>query len=195
LSVTIGLITVGLIGFVGFQRYGALSKLVHAIRLLRIGQGRFLRFSEHLLALDTQLVAYYKRYPWRFGLSLFLHVVAYAFEMVKTYILLRLLLGVDAPTFAEAAMVAVAVSALDEMFFFVPGRLGTLEGARFLVLSTLGVAQVYGLAFGLIARAEHVIWNGLGFVAYAVCTRFPTGATVGQEAQGCALRSEGARQG
>jgi hypothetical protein len=68
-------------------------------------------------------------------------------------------------------MAAVLISALDQVFFFVPGNLGTFEGIRFAVLSTLGIAQVYGLAFGLMARLDSLFWNGLGLLAYAWCTR------------------------
>jgi uncharacterized protein (TIRG00374 family) len=180
LSLTIGLISLGLIGFVVFQRYGALSKLVQYLGRLKIGQEWLQRLNRHLVPLDTQLMAYYTRYPWRFVRSLLLHFVAYTFDALKTYILLRLLLGASAPTIAEAIMVAVAVAALDQMFFFVPGRIGTLEGARFLVLSGLGVAQIYGLAFGLIARVEHLVWSGVGMLAYAWCTRFSSSPVVGK---------------
>lgn len=68
-------------------------------------------------------------------------------------------------------MVAVVVAALDQMFFLVPARLGTLEGARVLVLSAVGIAQVFGLAFGLIARLDNLFWNGIGLLTYALCTR------------------------
>jgi hypothetical protein len=103
----------------------------------------------------------------------FLHCIAFAFDGVKTYILLRLLLKDDAPPFTGALTIAVAVAALDQMFFFVPGRFGTLEGVRFSVLSALGLTQIYGLAFGLIARIEQLVWSGLGLLAYAMCTRYP----------------------
>ena len=126
-------------------------------------------------------MTYYTQHPWRFVCSLLLHFAAYAFGTVKLYILLRLLLGVEAPTFAEAVMVAVAVSILDQMFFFVPGLIGTFEGARFMALSALGVAQIYGLAFGLIARVEQLVWSGLGLLAYALCTRLSLLATTCQE--------------
>ena len=68
-------------------------------------------------------------------------------------------------------MVTVVVGALDQVFFFVPGRIGTLEGARFVVLTALGVAHVYGLAFGLVARVEQLVWKSFGLVAYAVYMR------------------------
>jgi hypothetical protein len=118
-------------------------------------------------------MTYYTTFRLRFVGSVFLHCIAFAFDGVKTYILLRLLLKDDAPPFTGALKIAVVVAALDQMFFFVPGRLGTLEGVRFSVLSALGLTQIYGLAFGLIARIEQLVWSGLGLLAYAVCTRFP----------------------
>jgi hypothetical protein len=56
--------------------------------------------------------------------------------------------------------------------------LSALEGARFVVLSLLGVAQVYGLAFGLVARVEQLFWAGVGFLAYGVYTRYVSPKTV-----------------
>jgi len=100
-----------------------------------------------------------------------LHFGAFAFSNVQNFLALRLLLGANAPGLAEAIMVTIAVAALDQVFFFVPGGLGTFEGVRFTILSTLGVPQVYGLAFGLMARLEGLVWNGLGLLAYAWYTR------------------------
>jgi len=171
LSLALGLISLGLVGFVASQRYGLLSRLVHGLSHLKIGQARLQRLSQRLIPLDTYLIAYYTTQPWRFVGSIVWHFLAFAFGGAKTYILLRFLLGDKAPDFAHAVMVAVSVNALDQMFFFVPARLGTLEGVRFTVLSTLGVAQVYGLAFGLVARLDDLFWNGLGLLAYALCTR------------------------
>jgi hypothetical protein len=68
-------------------------------------------------------------------------------------------------------MVAMAVAALDQLFFLVPARLGTLEGTRVLVLSAVGIPQTFGLAFGLIARLESLFWNGIGLLIYVLYTR------------------------
>jgi len=173
LSLALGLISLGLIIFVASQRYGLLSRLVRGLGRLKIGQARLQRLSQRLMPLDTHLIAYYTTQPWRFVGSIVWHFLAFAFDGAKTYILLRFLLGNNAPGFAHAVMVAVAVNALEQMFFFVPARLGTLEGIRFTVLSALGVAQVYGLAFGLVARLDALFWNGLGLLAYALCTHLP----------------------
>jgi glycosyltransferase 2 family protein len=171
LSMTIGLLFLGLIGFVATQRYGLVSKALLALEWWRIGQGTLQRLRQKLLPLEAHLMAFYTQSPWRFVRSLLLHSIAHACNALKTYILLRLLLGAQAPTLVQAIMVEAGVAALDQIFFFVPGRIGTLEGARFLVLSTFGVAQVYGLAFGLIARIEQLFWSGIGMIAYAFCTR------------------------
>jgi hypothetical protein len=173
LRLSMGLILVGLGGFVAFQRYGLLSRLVRGLGCFNIGRARLQQLSQRLAPLDAHLVAYYTAHPWRFGQSLLLHALAFVFDGIQTYILLRLLLGAQAPSFAQANMVAVAVVALEQTFFFVPGSIGTLEAIRFTTLSALGVMHVYGLAFGLIARLHNLFWNGLGLLAYALCTHRP----------------------
>jgi len=183
ISVSIGLILVGLIIFMAIQRYGVLTRLVRNLERFGFAQKRLKWLNRYLIPLDNQLMAYYTRYPWRFVNSVWLHFTAYAFDTVKIYILLRLLLGSNAPPFNEAVMVAVAVSALDQIFFFVPGLIGTFEGGRFMVLSALGVAQVHGLAFVIIARIEQLTWSGLGFIAYALCTRLALLSPARQESK------------
>jgi uncharacterized protein (TIRG00374 family) len=171
LMVTLGFITLGLVGFVAFQRYGLLSRLLHWLSRYRIAPERCERWRQHLLPLEAQMTAYYVAHPWRFVGSLGLHFLAFAFTNIQNYLLLRLLLGTAAPGFPETIMVTVTSGMLDQMFFFVPGGLGTFEGIRFTMLATVGVAHVYGLAFGLISRLEGIIWNGLGLLAYAWYTR------------------------
>ena len=173
MGLTVGLISLGLLGFVAFQRYGLLSKLVSRLSRLKYAPARLQQLSQHVAALDAQLMTYYTAHPWRFGGSLLLHFIAFLCAGSKTYILLRLLLGDHAPGWSEALMMAVVVAALDQMFFLVPARLGTLEGARVLVLSSAGITPVVGLAFGLIARLDSLFWNGIGLLLYALCTRRP----------------------
>jgi uncharacterized protein (TIRG00374 family) len=171
LGLALGLISLGLIGFVVFQRYGLLSRFVQGLERLRLGQKRLPRLHHYLMPLDAQLVMYYTSYPWRYVCSLLLHFTAHTCRVIQTYILLCLLLGPSAPGFTEALMVTVVTGALDQVFFFVPGRIGTLEGARFVVLTALGLSHVYGLAFGLVARVEELVWTSFGLLAYVVYMR------------------------
>jgi glycosyltransferase 2 family protein len=171
LGLTIGLIVLGLLGFIAVQRYGLLSKFLDWLSGFNIGRARLDRWRQHLLPLEACLAAYYIAHPWRFGSSLCLHFGAFAFSNIQNFLALRLLLGANAPGLAEAIMVTITVAALGQVFFFVPGGLGTSEGIRLTILSTLGVAHVYGLAFGLMARFEGLVWDGFGLLAYAWYTR------------------------
>ena len=171
LGLVVGLILLGLLGFVAFQRYGLLSKLVRWLDGFNIARARLHRVQQYLVPLEVQLAAYYTSHPWWFVGSLVLHFLAFAFGSIQTFLLLRLLLGTNAPQLTDAVTAAIVIVALDQMCFFVPGSVGTFEGIRFTVLSTLGVAQVYGLAFGLLSRLEGLVWNGLGLLVYALYTR------------------------
>src|SRR5262249_16591689 len=73
LGLIVGLISVGLLGFVAFQRYGLLSKLVRWLEGFNIGQARLQRLHQYLLPLEAQLTAYYTSHPWWFAGSLGLH--------------------------------------------------------------------------------------------------------------------------
>ncbi len=167
------LIALVLGGFIVCQRYGLLSTFVQGLGVFKYGQARLHRLSQRLTLLDAHLGTYYKAHPWRFGRSVLLHFLAFVFDAMQTYILLCLLLGESAPGFFTAIGAAVAVAILEQIFFFVPGRLGTMEGIRFTVLSALGIGDVYALAFGLVARLHQLFWNSLGLLAYAVCMRWP----------------------
>src|SRR5262249_36946937 len=171
LILSTGVISLGLIGFVVGQRYGLLSHGIRRLSDLGIAPARLRQLSQRLAPFDAQLRGYYVAYPWRFVGSLSLHILAFAYDGVPTYLLLSLLLGDSAPGLAQALMVVIKVRAWDQMFFFVAANLGTLEASRFMVLSALGVAQVYGLAFGLVARLHSLVWNGLGLLAYTWCLR------------------------
>jgi lysylphosphatidylglycerol synthase-like protein len=169
-SGSMGVIAVGLVGFLLCQRYGVLSRCLYGLSAWPRGQATFQRWSQCLAPLEVHLGTFYTAYPGRFMRSVLGHGLAFLFDAVQTYILLGLLLGAQAPGLAHAMMVAVVVAALEQMVFFVSGSLGTLEAIRVTALSALGVEQTYGVAFALVARLHNLFWNGLGLVAYALCT-------------------------
>ncbi len=181
LRIVFGLIFLGLLGFIAFQRYGMLSKCVQTCAMLNIGRQRLQRLSQHLAPLDAHLTRYYTVHWKRFLGSLLSHFVGFCCDGLRTYFLLWCLLGAQVPSFAAAVLVTVAIAAADQVFFFVPGRVGTLEGSRFAILTALDIMPVYGLAFGLVARLEDLSWTGLGLVVYTLRTRLVLRNTSGQE--------------
>jgi uncharacterized protein (TIRG00374 family) len=173
-GLTLGGLTLGVVSFIALQRYGGLSKLAHVLSRFHVAELMLQRLRHRLLPLEAQWSTYYTTHPWRFVCSLGWHFLGFAFDACRTFILFRLLLGDQAPGLVDAVTVAVAVAALQQVFFFVPGNIGTLEGIRFMVLSTIGMSEVYGVAFGIVARLESLCWNGLGLLAYAICMRWPS---------------------
>jgi glycosyltransferase 2 family protein len=171
LRLVFGLIFFGLLGFIAFQRYGMLSKCVQQLAMFNIGRQRLNQLSQRLAPFDAHLARYYTTRQWRFVGSLLSHFVGFCCDGLRTYFLLWCLLGAQTPSFAEAVLVTVAIAAADQVFFFVPGRMGTLEGSRFAILTALHIMPAYGLAFGLVARLEDLSWNGLGLVVYTLRTR------------------------
>ena len=140
-----------LLGLLGFIASAALRTPVTTrlpLSRLQLAQAKLQQLSQRLAPLDAQLRGYYTAHPWRFGGSLLLHFVGFIAAGSKTYVLLRLLLGTQAPGWSEAMLVAVVVAALDQMFFLVPARLGTLEGTRVLVLSRWVSRQRSGSPLG-----------------------------------------------
>jgi uncharacterized protein (TIRG00374 family) len=171
LHLVFSLIFLGLCGFIAFQRYGLLSKCVQIGATFNIGRRRLQQLSQRLAPLDAHLVRYYTTHRWRFVGSLLSHFLGFCCDGLRTYFLLWCLLGTQTPGFAGAVLVTVAIAAADQVFFFIPGRLGTLEGSRFASLTALDILPAYGLAFGLVARLEELCWNGLGLVIYTLRTR------------------------
>lgn len=171
LHLVFSLIFLGLCGFIAFQRYGLLSKCVQIGTTFNIGRRRLQQLSQRLAPLDTHLVRYYTTHQWRFVGSLLSHFLGFCCDGLRTYFLLWCLLGTQTPGFAGAVLVTVTIAAADQVFFFIPGRLGTLEGSRFASLTALDILPAYGLAFGLVARLEELCWNGLGLVIYTLRTR------------------------
>ena len=181
LHIVFGLIFLGVLGFIAFQRYGMLSKCVQIFATLNIGRQGLQRLSQHLAPLDAHLARYYTTHRKRFLGSLLSHFVGFCCDGLRTYFLLWCLLGTQTPSFPEAVLVTVAIAAADQVFFFVPGRVGILEGSRFAILTALDIMPVYGLAFGLVARLEELSWTGLGLVVYTLRTRLVWRHTSGQE--------------
>ena len=172
IGLSLGLIVLGVSGFLIFQYCGLLSKVVERLASINFFRNALMRLMPYVSSLDAHLTTYYAQHPRRFIASLALHVMEDFARIIKTYVLLLYLLGDLAPTLAKTAIITVAISTLDLLFFFVPGGIGTYEGARFIVLSALGVSQVYSLAFGLLARVDQLAWSGLGLLAYAACSRY-----------------------
>lgn len=166
MRLALALLALGLLGFLAGQYYGLLSRVVRCLDRHGRMPALLQRWQAPLLAFDAALTGYYAAHPWRFARATVYHGLALLFDGLQTAILLRILLSAQAPGLGRSLLVAVAVTALDQLCFFVPAGLGTLEASRYLVMTGLGATPVYGITFGLVARLHGLFWNGLGLLAW-----------------------------
>jgi uncharacterized protein (TIRG00374 family) len=82
--------------------------------------------------------------------------------LLETYFVLRLLgTGRGWETACAAESLAML---LNNIFLFVPGRVGTAEGVRAGVFALLGMSVPTGVAYGLVRRAREILWIIPGLV-------------------------------
>lgn len=80
---------------------------------------------------------------------------------VEAYFLLKIL-GVHASLPMVFAIEAISILA-NNLFFFVPGRLGGGDGGKVLVFLSMGMTSAMGLTFGLLRRAREIFYVAFGF--------------------------------
>ena len=103
-----------------------------------------------------------RRRPADFGLSVAAAFAAWQVGVVETLVVLRLL-GRPAGV-ARALAIEVLAVTIEGIFFFVPARLGTLEGGRVAACVAVGLDPAAGLVLGVVRRARDLVWAVPGLV-------------------------------
>jgi len=82
--------------------------------------------------------------------------------LVETYLILRLF----SPSNGWSTAIAVETMAMafNNLFAFVPARLGSAEGVRTGVFVLLGLPAAQGVAYGIVRRARELVWILPGLV-------------------------------
>jgi uncharacterized protein (TIRG00374 family) len=108
---------------------------------------------------DTMLGALERR-PGDFALAVALYGAGWLVGAAEAWLVLRLL---GAPIDVRQAFVIEALSlAIEALFFFVPAKMGTQEGGKFVVFRALGLDPAHGIALGLVRRLRELAWAAVG---------------------------------
>jgi len=137
---------------------GALARLPLPALRERLEQSRG-RFDQT----DGELRKFFERPLLGASLPALPFLLAWVFEAVETYLILRLL-GVDLPFEAVAAL-EVALSFLRHVTFLLPAGLGVQDLGYVAFLRALGAHDplTMGAAFVLLKRAKEAAWALVGF--------------------------------
>jgi glycosyltransferase 2 family protein len=123
---------------------------------------RLAHHREGAYHLDEMIRRFYVRRRPHFFTAAGWCLLGWCGGLLETYIVLRLL----APGRGWATALAAESLAmlLNNMFLFVPGRVGTAESVRTGVFVLLGLPASTGVAYGLVRRAREILWVLPGLV-------------------------------
>jgi uncharacterized protein (TIRG00374 family) len=154
--------TTGIALFFWRQKKGLFGWLFLGLSKIGIARAFFERVGRKAQRLDAQISDFYDAGGPRFLLSLLFNFLGWCGGAVEAYFLLKLL-GVDASLPMVFAIEAISVLA-NNLFFFVPARLGGSDGGKVLVFLSMGMTSAMGFSFGLLRRAREIFFVALGFI-------------------------------
>ncbi len=154
--------TTGIALFFWRQKKGLFGWIFFGLSKVGIARAFFERLGSKAQRLDSQISGFYDAGGPRFLISLFFNFLGWCGGAVEAYFLLKLL-GVHASLPMAFAIEAVSILA-NNLFFFVPARLGGSDGGKVLVFLSMGMSSAMGFAFGLLRRAREIFYVALGFI-------------------------------
>jgi uncharacterized protein (TIRG00374 family) len=120
---------------------------------------RYQRSAENI---DSQIRGFSQAHRGRYVAAVALGFLGWCGGMLETYLILRLLSS--SADWGTALAVEALAMALNNMFLFVPGRVGSAEGVRAGVFVLLGMPAALGVAYALVRRGRELVWVLPGLV-------------------------------
>jgi glycosyltransferase 2 family protein len=117
-------------------------------------------FLTKLVHLDKLFSVYYRNYPKRIFISIFLALLGWLLGLVEVYLIFYFL-GFS-PSFIDIWIIEAMAQLVRVGSFFIPLSIGALEGGMVLIFSALGYPGSLGLAASLIGRMKQFTWVALG---------------------------------
>ncbi len=154
--------TTGIALFFWRQKKGLFGWIFFGLSKVGIARAFFERIGTKAQRLDDQISGFYDTGGPRFLVSLVFNFLGWCGGAVEAYFLLKLL-GVNASLPMVFAIEAISILA-NNLFFFVPARLGGSDGGKVLVFLSMGMSSAMGFAFGLLRRAREIFYVALGFL-------------------------------
>ena len=159
-------VVVGL-GFALLVLTRALMKGTFSLMLRRLASwkpltARLNQYHASAQAFEDRIQRFYRTELHKFAASTIWCLIGWGGGLIETYLILQFL----APTKGWTTAVAVETLAmvLNNLFVFVPGRIGSAEGVRVAVFLLLGLPAAEGVAYGLLRRGRELLWTLPGFL-------------------------------
>lgn len=119
--------------------------------------------------LDRGVFGAIRERPLALALAVLLFLCAWLVNIVEVGLVLALL-GARVPVGTVFA-IAVLTVLVEGLFFFVPARVGVMEGGLYAVFLALGLDPARGFSLGLVRRLRELTWGLAGLVILALSRR------------------------
>jgi hypothetical protein len=114
------------------------------------------RWQDSVARTDDRISEYYRDHGARFFAAAGWCLLGWCGGLLETWIVLRLI--APGAGWAEAAAVEGLAMTLNNVFLFIPARIGSAEGVRVAVFLLLGLTAGQGVAYGVVRRAREIAW-------------------------------------
>ncbi|MEP6767963.1 MAG: flippase-like domain-containing protein [Acidobacteriota bacterium] len=136
---------------------GTYAAVLRRLALWRPLARRIERLQDGASRVDGQIAAFYSERPGRFAISAACCFLGWCGGLLETWIVLRLLF--PGSGWGAAFAVEGLAMTLNNVFLFIPGRIGSAEGIRVGVFVLLGMPAAQGAAYALLRRGRELAWT------------------------------------
>lgn len=157
------LVVVALVLYLGWSREG-LGRIRRRLEAIGWFRARWTAPGSRWRAFAEETLGGLRNRPRDFALSVGFSFLAWLLGIVEVFLILRLL---KAPVgWAAAFVIEVLSVAIEGTLFFVPAKVGTQEGGKYVIFLALGLDPVKGVALGLIRRLRGIAWAAVGLAVF-----------------------------
>ncbi|MBI4640667.1 MAG: flippase-like domain-containing protein [Candidatus Tectomicrobia bacterium] len=148
------------------QQAGGFSFAIRLLARFKIDRGYLAQTADEVKKMEENLEQFYKRDKRRFFLSTLLSFLGWMVGVLEIFFIIWFLGG--PPDLLTAMIIETMAQIVTALTFFVPGKIGTLEGGQALIFALLGMNMTMGFSLGIIRRIRELIWVGLGLLVIAM---------------------------
>ena len=129
------------------------------------------RREEGVAALDEATLGTLRRRPRDFLLGIALYYAGWLIGVVEARLILWLL---RVPvTWRQAFSIEALSVAIEAALFFVPAKMGTQEGGKYVIFAALRLDPAKGFALGFVRRLRELAWSAVGLSLYGFLQKHP----------------------
>ena len=141
---------------------GTYGPIIQKFARFRVFSNWLSQYQSQAYKLDSRIQTFYQQESGRFVAAVGWCFLGWCGGLLETYLVLWLL----APEWGWPAAISIEALALilNNLIFFIPGRVGSAEGVRVGLFLLFGLPAAQGVAYSLVRRGREVLWLIPGFL-------------------------------